>query len=278
MNYFRYMLSLFLFFFLTACGMDNTKDNTSQIMNNAMQNLAANKAMLHIYRPKKFLRGGLAAKLYLDKTQKLVIRNGEYLSFQISPGKHWLSFSKRTKPNTPANLNLVAGQHIFLKITPKYHNTMVIGSFVHVNSSFRLLKMPAATAKQEIPQVHASIGYTVADAAYSKPINGITMTCKKPYKLSQDCSFITGPKRKIKLKNIEFKIAGSADGKIILIAGKWFRSDIAAVAYNEIKNIFAKQNIKIEKVRPLKIFRKTDGYVIVANKNAYQVLSSYTIK
>jgi len=48
-------------------------------------------------------------------------------------------------------------------------------------------------------------------------VSSMSMTCKSPYLLQQDCSALSGPKRKIVLDGHKAKIAGSDNGRVVVI-------------------------------------------------------------
>lgn len=263
---------------LVACGIHNSKLNTTKIMNAAIQDLEPGKAMLHIYRPPTFLRGGVTAKVYFGKNTLVKVRNGEYQALAVRPGEYFFRFSKNTRKKGYLRVNIKSGQHMYLKIAPEYHNSFFVGSNYYMISSFVIGRMPKARAELEISGLKASLSYTVPEAINNKPISGVFMGCNKPYKLTQDCSFFSGPKRKVEIDGLNFKITGSANGDIIFMAGKWFRSDLAAMAFKVAKDLLLKNKINIKKVRPVITLGQTQGYLLILDGNGYDVLSKYTLK
>ncbi len=55
--------------------------------------------------------------------------------------------------------------------------------------------------------------------------SAVWMSCSKPYRLTQDCSFWFGANRKISIEGVEGNIAGSKDGMIVLVQGLDFTHD-----------------------------------------------------
>ena len=57
----------------------------------------------------------------------------------------------------------------------------------------------------------------VDDSEGNRMINSITMSCKKPYVFTQDCSAWSGATRKITVDDYDVVVAGSEDGSTILV-------------------------------------------------------------
>jgi len=86
-------------------------------------------------------------------------------------------------------------------------------------------------ARQAVNAVNAKLGEqalaaTESPVAAPKPggkpiqlqsVSGITATCNEPYKLTRSCNIFTGPSRSITVGGQKLKIAGSADGRVVLI-------------------------------------------------------------
>lgn len=115
---------------------------------------------------------------------------------------------------------------------------------------------------------------------FDDQISALTTTCKKPYKLDQDCSSWSGAKRTIKINEKEIKVAGSTDGKIILIMDKQFVPDDARLSscFQLVKEKLLSNGIGIIKVTKLVTGKKDYGYILELNGDGYSILKNYTVK
>ena len=122
------------------------------------------------------------------------------------------------------------------------------------------------------------------------------VTCKRPYKLTQDCKGWSRANRKIKLNEFKIKISGSEDGKVIFIMDSYrgintLLESISPLidladptaegtnnAFVAIKTELKKNNVEIEKVVPVTNLGSIDGYFLILNSNGYEILSQYTIQ
>lgn len=135
---------------------------------------------------------------------------------------------------------------------------------------------------------------TVGEASNEDAINTVTMSCKKPYILSQDCSIWSGATRKILLNDYKVKVSGSEDGKTILVMDAKSLSNLlfkdlltlnnpthsneSNNSYYAIKSFFDNKKIKINRVRPLKSFGNINGYVLLLEQDGYSLLKELTVK
>ncbi len=131
----------------------------------------------------------------------------------------------------------------------------------------------------------------VKDAKDEEMISSLFATCNDPYELSEDCSIFSGATRSIYIDNFEIKIAGSADGKTVLImdteiaynaciAGLTFslitNSQRANRSYELIKQELNKKGLPISKVQPFGSYGNVDGYFIHSNEDIYSYLKIFS--
>lgn len=126
-------------------------------------------------------------------------------------------------------------------------------------------------------------------------ISGITMGCKKPYLLTQDCSVWTGAKRSIELEGFPVKVGASEDGKTVFIMdAKLFSNafkegftmnlseDYQTVAANNsfeaVQKVFLDRGVRIERVRPIVTMGRVNGYVLELDSDGYSVLKEFTVR
>jgi len=123
----------------------------------------------------------------------------------------------------------------------------------------------------------------IQGAKEGKVINSISMTCKSPYLLEQDCSIWSGATRSIVIDGFEVKVAGSKDGKVVLVMdSKWFSNSFSHThskasnnSYYAIKKVLDAEKIEIIRVSPMKSFGNIDGYILELAEDGYSVLKNY---
>ncbi|MGB5719058.1 MAG: hypothetical protein WBM34_00065 [Woeseiaceae bacterium] len=126
----------------------------------------------------------------------------------------------------------------------------------------------------------------VPDAEGVEHISAIGMGCKKPYMLTQDCSGLSGATRLIEISDFRFKIAGSADGSIVLMMGakpnsdawKGKSSESANIAYELTKKVLLENGIAVMSVEPVSSGSVLAGYVITTDGDAHQLLSQRSVE
>lgn len=115
----------------------------------------------------------------------------------------------------------------------------------------------------------------------SEIISAIKMTCDKPYQLGQDCSK-KRPNRIIRIVNQQMKIAGSFDGKVVLIMNmqERFNDDESALACLElVKNeLHAKGGITVLKSVNVMWARKIRGFFLELDGDGYSFLKNYSVE
>lgn len=132
---------------------------------------------------------------------------------------------------------------------------------------------------------------SVDEAENSNSINTVTMSCSKPYELTQDCSFWSGATRKINIDGFVVKVAASADGKVILVMDtKLFsmplsefillnspsHSRAANNSFYAIKRVLNQNKIEVVRVRALRSFGNVDGYAVELADDGYTTLKKYS--
>ncbi|MGB0458836.1 MAG: hypothetical protein ACPGGM_02340 [Porticoccaceae bacterium] len=139
--------------------------------------------------------------------------------------------------------------------------------------------------------VHTAV---VTDAEGNKIINSITMSCKKPYVFTQDCSAWSGATRKITIDNFDVVVAGSEDGSTILVMDSHSFTDMLTEdpfilnkptlsrasnnSFYAVKRALEEKDIIIQKVTALGFMGDIDGYVLELDTDGYQHLIGYTME
>ena len=124
-------------------------------------------------------------------------------------------------------------------------------------------------------------------------ISTVSMSCKKPYILTQDCSAWSGAKRTIELEGFEIKVAANEAGDVILVmdAHPFSRSMLEAISLNigkdhhsvasnnsfeAVRRVLAEDGRSIVRFRPVASFSNIDGYVLELDSDGYSLLKGYT--
>ena len=126
----------------------------------------------------------------------------------------------------------------------------------------------------------------VPDAEGVDRISAVTMGCNKPHKLTQDCSGFSGATRLVELSGVQFKIAGSGDGRVVLLMGakqisdahKGKSTEVANVAYEVTKKYLLDQGVKITLVEPVASGSLLAGYAITTDSDAYSLLKTLSVE
>jgi len=111
--------------------------------------------------------------------------------------------------------------------------------------------------------------------------SAVTLSCKKPYKLDQDCSIWWGAKRTIKINEKEIKVAGSTDGKIILLMDNKIATDNERLSscFQLVKEKLLSNGVEILKVTKFIFARNKDyAYILALNNDGYSILKNYTVE
>jgi len=126
-------------------------------------------------------------------------------------------------------------------------------------------------------------------------ISTLSLSCKKPYVLTQDCSFWSGPKRTIELEGFEIKVAANESGDVILVwdahlylhstldgfrrvFGKEYHGVASNNSFLAVRRLLERNGVNIVRFRPIKSFQKIDGYVLELDCEGYSLLKRYTLK
>jgi hypothetical protein len=125
----------------------------------------------------------------------------------------------------------------------------------------------------------------VPDAAGAAPISAVRASCGE-LGLSQDCSNWWGPTRPIEIYGFRMKVAGSADGRTLLLSGPHPNKDTFGgshgqktnTAYDLLKLELSARGIQVESVTPVASAGALFGYVIRTSADAYTHLKELTVQ
>lgn len=119
----------------------------------------------------------------------------------------------------------------------------------------------------------------VPDSAGNAAISAVGMTCSKPYELVKDCSGLSGPTREISLSGLSMKVAGSDDGRVIVVFGtSSLRPNMQEIntSFEIVKGKLGEQGVALMKVTPVVSSNILFGYAIEVDKPAYDDLVALT--
>lgn len=120
---------------------------------------------------------------------------------------------------------------------------------------------------------------TVVPGAEGEPfVDAIAMTCHTPYELTRDCDPVFGPAAKLEIAGEAMKIAGSENGKLIVLhAGSVLdrRGEGANDAYRLVEALLTENEIQVTRLVPLVSANILKGYVITTDVPAYEVFAPY---
>jgi len=123
----------------------------------------------------------------------------------------------------------------------------------------------------------------VPDAIGQKPVSYLKLSCGGEYDFSQDCSNFNGAQRAVLIDGIECRVAGSSDGKTILLQGiaKYLPSQkTREVEVNEcfavVKQVLIDDGLDLIRTLPVGKNGSLMAYIVEFNSDAYALLTSST--
>jgi hypothetical protein len=189
----------------------------------------------------------------------------------------------------------------FVSSDTYYRSGHTVNEFL--DNDAKLLKMDIIEAADGLAlRIATEFGLDIDQAVKQKKgideiLRTRTVTCNHPYPIEQDCTDrfrMAIAQRKIVIKDIESKVAGSNDGKIILITGRpKFKSrlkDMVSLNLNEYSSMVTTESyelvrkeliskgfniVKIIKLRDFG-FGRTTGYIIEVDGDGYSALKPYS--
>jgi hypothetical protein len=104
-------------------------------------------------------------------------------------------------------------------------------------------------------------------------ISALSLSCKKPFVLEQDCSSWSGPKRRIEARGIAIKIAGSADGRTIaLMSASAWKPQFPLEGYATVEAELRSHDIQIRNITTIETLGTTQGYILELDGDGYSIL------
>ncbi len=120
----------------------------------------------------------------------------------------------------------------------------------------------------------------VSDADGVESVSAVTMTCKKPFGLTKDCSGWSGPTKKINIDGNVLKVSSNEEGTVTVMFSKNNASATQAsnLGYELMKKELVQRGFEIVKVTPVESAGLMFGYAIETDKPAYQVWDEFAIE
>lgn len=146
-------------------------------------------------------------------------------------------------------------------------------------------------ARQAVNAVNAKLGEQALAATESpaatprpggkpvqlQPVDGITATCSHPYKLTQSCNIFSGPSRSITVGGQKLKIAGSTDGKVILIRSSSLLdlnvTTSGSPQYEAVRQALNRANLHIIRQRDMVTSGSPIGFFLELDGDGYSALT-----
>lgn len=107
------------------------------------------------------------------------------------------------------------------------------------------------------------------------------LSCSYPVELERDCSTLFGPKREVELGGVSFKLAGSADGRHVLVmrlsnraAATGRLDEESRHAYLAVRDALREGGVGIVAVTPVEASGKRMGYLLELDRDGYDVLAA----
>lgn len=111
-------------------------------------------------------------------------------------------------------------------------------------------------------------------------VSAVSMSCTSPYSLTQDCSAWSGAALRVKLKERVVKVAGSADGKIVLVMTDQktlptqYETEQAA---DSVQEVATSRGAKLMKLEALAIGANVPGYILTFDTDVYSQLKKSAV-
>lgn len=111
-----------------------------------------------------------------------------------------------------------------------------------------------------------------------RTVGVLSVSCKKPFALSQDCSGLMGPTRRIAFEGTEIKIAGSADGTaVLMMAGSiGFKSHELSVTALKIDAFLTDAGLKRVDAVAGVVNNDLGALALLYDGDAYTLLTAFT--
>ena len=129
------------------------------------------EAIVYMYRPYVFFRGGETPTIFVNGEAKRQLKNGGFIFFHVDPGEHKIKLAKKTffslwsDKGVENVLNVVSNRRYFLRldidfdgfVPTGYSNSYPVGNGMTFYGSSRLVKIPENIAIEEMSDLNSSM-------------------------------------------------------------------------------------------------------------------------
>lgn len=146
---------------------------------------------------------------------------------------------------------------------------------------FRITKFAiAAAVGLLVSGCASSTAIRVSDADGVESISAIAMSCRKPFELTQDCSILSGPTKKISVDGHEVKVAGSSDGTITVMFGGGVAraTQNSNLGFELLKKALIERGFAISSVTPIESAGSMFGYAIATSQPSYHLWDEFVVE
>ena len=109
-------------------------------------------------------------------------------------------------------------------------------------------------------------------------VSGLAASCSYPYKLTRHCNIWSGAGLHVTVRGQKLKIAGSADGRIVLVRNaalvpKNSVTSTGSMQYEAVRNALKDAGVKILRQRDLLMPGKAGGFFLELDRDGFSVLA-----
>ncbi len=120
----------------------------------------------------------------------------------------------------------------------------------------------------------------VEDAEGVEPVSGLSASCSKPFPVERDSSIMSGSTREIEIEGVEIKVAGSEDGRHVLMMppklGTQAVTNESNRRYQIVKATLAAEGVGVRSVVPMVQSGLVMGYYLELDGDGYAVLLGFS--
>lgn len=127
-----------------------------------------------------------------------------------------------------------------------------------------------------------SLGVAAVEADFDgspvSTISGVSLGCKAPYALTRDCSGWSGATRKVPALSPDFRVAGSADGTVVLVMSTSLWPTAGRTEHTAalvVRDVAATVGAKVVKVEAVSAGPRIVGYVLSFDREVYETLTTH---
>lgn len=120
----------------------------------------------------------------------------------------------------------------------------------------------------------------VPEAQGAKAVSALSMSCSRPWGLTQDCSTLAGPSRLINVNGVEVKVAGNDEGTITVMFGGTNVGNLGQrsnAGFEMMKRELSLRGHDIVAVTPIVSAGTVFGYAIETRASTYALWTEFSV-